>query len=170
MSLACLDGSSILPWSTWMQKGGGGRLPLFAFLHSVYSNREKSGSQTVSGVLFCISKVCHLSGLTVAGQFYRATLWRKRCYSDGQPSTVSLHALSSLAMHTSCITAKRCELLPHILTLACYEQAVVFFCITAFSRILPVRKRGVLRCPDFPQAGRSLPATDHPALHSLFDC
>ena len=31
-------------------------------------------------------------------------------------------------------------------------MAVIFFCVAAPSRILPVRKRSVLWCPDFPLA------------------
>ena len=96
-----------------------------------------------------------------------------RSYLDGQPSVVGIHALSPSATHSAAIADCGRELLPRVLTLTLliYNRAVIFFCVAAPSRILPVRKRSVLWCPDFPLA---LPcgeqATDRPAREALFGC
>lgn len=89
-------------------------------------------------------------------------------YSGGQPSILTgIHALSPSATPPRYVAIPRRELLPHVLTLAppmlfgiksrrnVIDQiggAVIFFCVAASSRILPVRKRSVLWSPDFPPA------------------
>ena len=99
-----------------------------------------------------ICNVRHLSGLIVANQFYRATLWREQSsWTDSPQPSVYMHFHPSpCTCHTSLygIVSSYLTFSP----LPAKKKAVIFFYITAFSRILPVRKRSVLWCPDFPLA------------------
>jgi len=69
------------------------------------------------------------------------------------PATPVYMNLQLPAMHSHAVTVALVGSCPTFSPLPARgepRQAVVFFCIAPRSRVLPIKKRNALRCPDFP--------------------
>lgn len=94
-------------------------------------------------------------------------------HAQGAPATPVYMNLQLPAMHSRAVTAALVGSCPAFSPLPAHvettRQAVVFFCIAPRSRVLPIKKRNALRCPDFPPSSASHDG-NHTARTTAADC
>ena len=145
---------------------------------NLYLFIKNRSSQSISRVLYAVvfrcqtdKHVCHLSTRLITKPLYRPTLLRRYTgiSSDGSPSIVGIHGLSTSEVH-----APRCHHpgggLLHTPSHPYHKWMWRLFssALLSLRRLLPVRKRNTLCCPDFPRVSwyhfnemmRLSPATD----------
>ncbi len=113
----------------------------------MFYTKKNKNSCRISRILYPdFSGFCHLSGTFVTKCLYRSTL-RDRTSSPQAPVYMIFQPIRFAQPDCH---QPACEPLPHIFTLT-FSGGIFSVALSVLAwQVLPVRKYGALRCPDFP--------------------